>query len=43
MFSDKILLLDKGRVAAFTSHEELMAENENLYHQLFQAQAEHYV
>lgn len=41
LFCDKILLLDKGRVAAFDSHHQLM-KSDNLYRTLFLTQAEHY-
>ena len=41
-FCDKILLLQDGKVAAFDSHEKLMAGH-NLYRELFETQAKNYV
>ena len=41
LFCDRILLLQDGRIAAFDSHENLMKED-NLYKELFEAQAKNY-
>ncbi|NLB08600.1 MAG: ABC transporter ATP-binding protein [Clostridiales bacterium] len=41
VFCDRILLINDGRVAAYDSHEKLM-QTDNLYRQLFEAQAQHY-
>ena len=43
LFCDRILLLDGGRVVAFDSHAYLMQDDGNLYRQLFETQARHYV
>ena len=40
-FTDKILLLDEGKAAAFDSHENLMAYD-NLYFKLYKAQAQYF-
>lgn len=40
-FTDKILLLDEGKAAAFDSHENLMAYD-NLYSKLYKAQAQYF-
>ncbi|MBP2016300.1 ABC transporter ATP-binding protein [Anaerococcus degeneri] len=40
-FTDKILLLDGGRAAAFDSHDKLMAYD-NLYSKLYKAQAQYF-
>ncbi len=40
-FTDKILLLDGGKAAAFDSHENLMAYD-NLYSKLYNAQAQYF-
>ena len=40
-FTDKILLLDGGKAAAFDSHENLMAYD-NLYSKLYKAQAQYF-
>lgn len=41
-FSDKVLLLDDGKIAGFASHKELM-KGHNLYRDLFETQAKNYV
>ena len=43
VFCDKILVIDKGRVADFAPHEELMKKEGCLYRRMFEAQAENYV
>ena len=40
-FTDKILLLDNGKAAAFDSHDKLMAYD-NLYSKLYKAQAKYF-
>ena len=40
-FSDKVLLLDGGKIAGFDSHKNLMKEH-NLYRDLFEIQAKNY-
>lgn len=40
-FTDKILLLDEGKAAAFNSHENLM-KSDNLYSKLYKAQAQYF-
>lgn len=40
-FSDKVLLLDDGKIAGFESHKNLMKEH-NLYRDLFETQAKNY-
>lgn len=40
-FTDKILLLDGGKAAAFDSHENLM-KSDNLYSKLYKAQAQYF-
>ena len=40
-FTDKILLLDEGKIAAYDTHENLM-RNENTYSRLFKSQAKYY-
>ncbi len=40
-FTDKILLLDGGKAAAFDSHENLM-KSDNLYSKLYNAQAQYF-
>ena len=41
-FSDKILLIENGKVVDFDSHGNLMKKEESLYHKLFMAQAVNY-
>lgn len=41
-FSDKILLLDGGKIVGFDSHKNLMKEH-NLYRELFETQAKNYI
>lgn len=41
-FSDKVLLLDGGKIVGFDSHKNLMKEH-NLYRDLFETQAKNYV
>lgn len=40
-FTDKILLLDEGKIVAYDTHENLM-RNENTYSRLFKSQAKYY-
>ncbi|MFM1524140.1 MULTISPECIES: ABC transporter ATP-binding protein [Helcococcus] len=40
-FSDKVLLLDGGKIVGFDSHKNLM-QGHNLYRELFEAQAQNY-
>lgn len=40
-FTDKILLLDEGKIAAYDTHDNLM-QNENTYSRLFKSQAKYY-
>lgn len=40
-FTDKILLLDEGKAAAFDSHQNLM-KTDNLYSKLYKAQAQYF-
>ena len=40
-FTDKILLLDGGKAAAFDSHDNLM-KTDNLYYKLYKAQAQYF-
>ncbi len=40
-FTDKILLLDEGKAAAFDSHDSLM-KSDNLYSKLYKAQAQYF-
>ena len=40
-FTDKILLLDEGKVKAFDSHKNLMAYD-NIYSRLYKSQAKYY-
>ena len=40
-FTDKILLLDEGKIAAYDTHENLM-QYENTYSRLFKSQAKYY-
>ncbi|WP_297378452.1 ABC transporter ATP-binding protein [uncultured Helcococcus sp.] len=41
-FSDKVLLIDEGRVAAYDHHSKLM-KGHNLYRELFETQAKNYI
>ena len=41
-FSDKILLIENGKVVDFDSHVNLMKKEESLYYKLFMAQAVNY-
>ena len=40
-FSDRIVLLEKGRIAEMGSHQELMAKN-GLYAEMFRIQSSYY-
>ena len=40
-FTDKILLLDEGKIAAYDTHENLM-QYDNTYSRLFKSQAKYY-
>ena len=40
-FSDKVLLLDGGKIVGFDSHKNLM-KGHNLYRDLFETQAKNY-
>ena len=42
IFSDKVLLIDGGKVAAYDHHSKLM-KGHNLYRELFETQAKNYV
>lgn len=42
MFCDRILVLKDGKIAAYDSHNNLMNNGENLYRELFEAQAKNY-
>jgi ABC-type multidrug transport system fused ATPase/permease subunit len=42
VFCDKILIIDKGKISDFDSHENLMEKKDGLYYKLFQAQAVNY-
>lgn len=42
IFSDKILLLNKGKIIGFDNHNNLMKEH-NLYKELFETQAKNYI
>ena len=41
-FCDKILVIDKGQVIDFDSHEQLMKNTNSLYYQLYMTQAKNY-
>lgn len=41
-FCDQIAVFDQGRVVQFGSHEELVAQTEGKYHELWHAQAQYY-
>lgn len=41
-FSDKVLLLDGGKIVGYDSHKNLMKSN-NLYKDLFETQAKNYI
>ena len=40
-FTDKVLVLDGGKIVAFDSHEKLLKKN-TIYKDLFQAQAQYF-
>ncbi|WP_426351226.1 ABC transporter ATP-binding protein [Alloiococcus sp. CFN-8] len=42
VFCDKILVINKGRIEDFDSHENLMKKEESTYQKLFQSQAVNY-
>ena len=42
VFCDKVMVINREKVEAFDSHENLMKDTEGLYYQLFTAQAENY-
>ncbi len=42
-FCDNILVMDKGRAAAYGRHEELLADKDGLYAQMWNAQAKYYI
>ena len=42
VFSDKILLVNNGKIEAFDTHENLVRNKDSLYYKLFAAQAENY-
>lgn len=41
-FTDKVLLLDEGKIKAFDSHENLM-KTDNIYSRLYKSQAQYYM
>lgn len=41
-FCDKIYVFDRGQIVQVGSHEELMQENDGIYWQLWEAQAQYY-
>ncbi|HBA46749.1 MAG TPA: ABC transporter ATP-binding protein, partial [Lachnospiraceae bacterium] len=42
-FCDKIAVFDNGEIIQTGSHETLIARQDELYHELWQAQAQYYV
>ena len=42
VFCDKILVINKGKIEDFDSHENLMKKTECTYHKLFTSQAVNY-
>ena len=40
-FTDKILVLDEGKIKAFDSHQNLM-KTDNIYSRLYKSQAKYY-
>lgn len=42
-FCDKVVVFDDGRIVQTGSHEELLADREGLYSQMWSAQAQYYV
>lgn len=43
MLSDKVLVIENGKIAGFKSHLEWMENKDSLYYQLFIAQAKYYI
>lgn len=43
VFCDRVLVIDRGRVADFAPHGELMKKEGSLYRKMFEAQAENYI
>ena len=41
-FCDRILVLDKGEIVQFGTHDELVADEKGKYHELWHAQAQYY-
>jgi ABC-type multidrug transport system fused ATPase/permease subunit len=42
VFCDKVLVIDKGKVSDFDTHEHLMEKRDSLYYKLFATQAKNY-
>lgn len=42
VFSDKVLVLDYGRLLSFAPHKELLKDKDSLYYKMFMAQAKNY-
>lgn len=42
IFSDKVLVIDHGKVVSFAPHAKLLLDKESLYYKMFMAQAKNY-
>jgi ABC-type multidrug transport system fused ATPase/permease subunit len=42
VFSDKVLVVNHGRVEDYDTHENLMKKTDSLYYRLFMTQAKNY-
>lgn len=43
LFCDEIIVFDEGRIVEYGSHDQLVADEEGVYHRMWEAQAQYYI